>query len=81
MKFNVSPMTCGSCVSHITKLVQGAEPSAVVRVDLALGTVDIDAAMSPDQAQGLLAGAGYEAVPVAAEEAVAAVLRRRLCNS
>jgi copper chaperone len=39
--FEVKDMTCGHCVSTITRAVQAADPQATVRIDLATHRVDI----------------------------------------
>lgn len=60
MKFKVTPMTCGSCVATITKLIHKADPSAAVDVDLSQGTVVIEGGPSADQVGSILRGAGYD---------------------
>jgi cation transport ATPase len=65
--FNVSDMTCGMCVKHVTKAVQAVEPGAEVKVDLASGRVDVTPA--PKDAQALaqaITEAGYPAQVAAA---------------
>ena len=39
--FQVDDMTCGHCISAITKAVRGVDPSASVSIDLATHRVDI----------------------------------------
>lgn len=39
--FEVQDMTCGHCVSAVTKAVLGADPAAKVHVDLATHRVEI----------------------------------------
>ena len=40
--FSVNDMTCGHCVSSITKAVMAVDPGALVRIDLATQRVDIE---------------------------------------
>ncbi len=39
--FNVNDMTCGHCVSVITKAVKSVDPDAIVRIDLDTHRVEI----------------------------------------
>jgi len=39
--FEVQDMTCGHCVSAVTKAVKGVDPAAQVRIDLATHRVEI----------------------------------------
>ncbi len=63
--FKVDDMTCGHCVSSITKAVQAIDPNAQVKVDLAAHRVQIDSTLA-DKAQlsGAIREAGYMPVPV-----------------
>ena len=65
--FDVQDMTCGHCVSTITKALKGADKDATVRIDLATHRVEVepgdaDAAELADA----IREAGYTPVPVAA---------------
>jgi copper chaperone len=40
--FSVNDMTCGHCISSITKAVMAVDPSALVRIDLATQHVEIE---------------------------------------
>ena len=65
--FDVQDMTCGHCVSTITKALKGADKDATVRIDLATHRVEVepgeaDAAELSDA----IREAGYTPVPVAA---------------
>lgn len=42
--FEVPDMTCGHCVSAVTKAVQGVDAAAQVRIDLATHRVEIQPA-------------------------------------
>lgn len=65
--FRVDDMTCGHCVSTITRAVAATAADAKVTADLARHLVTIEA--SEGEAQALaeaIAEAGYTPVPVAA---------------
>ncbi len=65
--FEVNDMTCGHCVSSITKAVQAIDPQARVEIDLARHLVQI-APVQTDASQlgDAMVQAGYTPVPVAA---------------
>ncbi|KFL37859.1 heavy-metal-associated domain-containing protein [Arenimonas donghaensis] len=63
MKFNVSPLTCGRCVTTITQALQAVDPDARVTVDLAAGTLDFDGGLDATALAATLAPHGYSAVP------------------
>jgi len=50
LAFEVKDMTCGHCVSAITKAVEAADPGARVQVDLAAHRVQIHS-VSSDRAR------------------------------
>ncbi len=59
---NVHGMTCGNCVSHVTKAIQSIEGVRKVRVDLKLGkaTVEYDATKAtPLKMAAAVQKAGY----------------------
>lgn len=62
MKFNVTPMECGSCAVLIPRVLKSLDPGAEVKVDLLAGTVDVDGRLEPGQVVATLAGEGYSAV-------------------
>jgi copper chaperone len=62
MKFNVTPMECGSCAVLIPRLLKALDPGAEVKVDLLTGTVDVDGKLEAGQVVATLAGEGYSAV-------------------
>ncbi len=65
--FEVNDMTCGHCVSSITKAVQAVDPQARVEIDLARHLVQIVPAQADASQLGdAIAQAGYTPVPVAA---------------
>ena len=86
ISFQVNDMTCGHCVSAITKAVQVADATARVRFDLAAHRVDIE----PDEADAAelsdaIQGAGYTpvqiAIPSDTKVPCAAPAHKRCCCS
>lgn len=63
MKFNVSPMECGSCAVLVPRVLKALDPGAEVKVDLLAGTVDVAGALDAGQVVAALAPEGYSAVP------------------
>ena len=63
IQFNVPDMTCGHCVSTITKAVQQAVPGASVATDLAAHRVTVDGASDAEVVRRAIVEAGYEAQP------------------
>lgn len=63
--FEVNDMTCGHCVSMITKAVKQADKDADVTVDLATKRVQIES-QSADEAdfKDAIQEAGYTPIPV-----------------
>ncbi|MGA8170381.1 MAG: heavy-metal-associated domain-containing protein [Methylocystis sp.] len=60
--FDVKKMSCGGCVSHVTKAVQGAQPGAEVSADLATGKVTVTPApKDPAAIAKAITEAGYPA--------------------
>jgi copper chaperone len=63
--FEVRDMTCGHCVSSITKAVRAIDPGAQVAVDLATHRVRIEPAESNGtELSDAIREAGYTPVPV-----------------
>ena len=62
--FEVNDMTCGHCVSTITKALKAADPLAKVSVDLATHLVEIDSTEDAAELSDAIKEAGY--TPVAA---------------
>jgi len=62
--FEVNDMTCGHCVSSITKAVKALDKDAEVRIDLATHRVEVEPARA-DAAQlaAAIEDAGYTPVP------------------
>jgi len=63
--FEVKDMTCGHCVSTITKAVKALDPGARVQIDLANHRVEIDTSAN-DAAQlgAAITAAGYISVAI-----------------
>lgn len=70
--FEISDMTCGHCVSTITKAVQSMDRGAEVQVDLAAHRVQIEPTeANAQELSAAIAEAGYTPVPVQAATGVA----------
>ena len=58
--FEVQDMTCGHCVSAITKAVLAVDPAAQVKIDLAVHRVEIQPAAADSAAyRAAIADAGF----------------------
>lgn len=67
ISFEVNDMTCGHCVSTVTRAVKQADPGASVRIDLATHRVDIEPGdQDPQALRAAIAEAGYTPVPASA---------------
>ena len=83
ISFQVNDMTCGHCVSAITKALKGVDAGATVQFDLATHRVQIepgeaDAAQLRDAIQV----AGYTPIPTespASGAAISAAPARKVC--
>jgi copper chaperone len=63
--FEVNDMTCGHCVSTITKAVKGTDKGAKVRIDLAKHRVEIEpGSADAEELSDAIKEAGYTPVPV-----------------
>ena len=83
--FEVNDMTCGHCVSTITKAVKAEDSSATVHIDLATHRVAIETASGDVHALGeVIKGAGYTPVvvegTVSPAPAPATAARARSCG-
>jgi copper chaperone len=67
--FQVNDMTCGHCVSTITKALKATDKDAKVQIDLATHRVHVEP-VSADAAalEAAIKEAGYTPVPVAAAD-------------
>jgi len=59
MKFNVPDMTCGHCVSTVTKTVKALDAAAEVKADLAAKTVTVETTAPAAAVSRALDDAGY----------------------
>ena len=59
MKFNVPDMTCGHCVSTVTKAVKALDAAAEVKADLAAKTVSVETSAPAAAVSKALDDAGY----------------------
>lgn len=65
--FEVKDMTCGHCVSTITKALRGADKGAKVQIDLATHTVQVEPTeASASELCDAIKEAGYTPVEVSA---------------
>jgi copper chaperone len=73
ISFSVKDMTCGHCVSSITKAVEAVDPGAQVRADVASHRVDIEPkAAHAGALRDAIQQAGYSPVAIDADPVVAA---------
>jgi copper chaperone len=59
LRFNVEGMSCGHCVGAVTRAVQGLDPQADVRVDLAAKTVEARTTVASASVAKAIEDAGY----------------------
>lgn len=60
LRFSVEGMSCGHCVQSVTRAVQGVDPQAEVRVDLAAKCVEAKTAADAEAVSRAIKAAGYE---------------------
>ncbi len=60
--FTVEGMTCGHCVKAVTQAVQGQDPAAEVKVDLAAKQVSVQSQLSAEVIADLIREEGYTVV-------------------
>ena len=58
-EFNVSDMTCGHCVSSVTKAVKDLDAQAKVEISLADKRVSVRSSVSPQEIAEAIKQAGY----------------------
>jgi len=61
MEFQVESMSCGHCVSAVTRAVQALDAAAKVEVDLARHRVQVETSKSRDEVAAAIEAAGYTA--------------------
>jgi len=59
LTLTVPDMSCGHCVSTVTKTLQGVDSGAVISIDLASHTVAVETAADPAAVLQALDSAGY----------------------
>lgn len=59
LEFTVQDMTCGHCVSTVTKAVKGVEPQAIVDIDLDHHIIKVTGADDPNAIEEAIREAGY----------------------
>jgi len=59
LRFQVDGMTCGHCVSTITKALQGVDPAADVTADLGAKVVTVESKAEPEALAQAIRQAGY----------------------
>mgnify|MGYP006159051559 FL=1 len=64
MKFHIADMTCGHCVSMVTKAILAADTDAKVEVNLTDKTLQLSSDLSPAEVIDVLTAAGYPATEV-----------------
>ncbi|MFG6429878.1 heavy-metal-associated domain-containing protein [Roseateles sp. LYH14W] len=65
LTFEINDMTCGHCVSAITKALKAADPAAKVHIDLASHRVQVESASADaEELADAIRDAGYSAMPL-----------------
>ncbi|MGY1954110.1 heavy-metal-associated domain-containing protein [Pseudomonas pergaminensis] len=59
--FSVEGMTCGHCVRAVTQALQGKDPAASVKVDLAAKEVGVESRLSAEEVIEAITEEGYSA--------------------
>lgn len=59
MQLHVQDMSCEGCARSVTRAVTRLDAQAIVRVNLAAGTVDVETAAAPEAVASAIAEAGY----------------------
>jgi copper chaperone len=61
IELNVKGMTCGHCVTSVTRAIKSVDAGADVQVDLGTGRVRVEGRSTPQELTGALGAAGYPA--------------------
>jgi len=78
--FEVNDMTCGHCVSTITKALKATDRDAKVQIDLATHRVQVEpVSADADELAQAIKDAGYTPVPVDAVVGEPTTQNRRSC--
>jgi copper chaperone len=59
LSLKVSGMTCGGCITAVTKAIQVRDPQAQVQADLVSQTVNLETSLSVAQASQIITDAGF----------------------
>ena len=80
--FEVNDMTCGHCVSTITKALKAADKDAKVEIDLATHRVQVEpVSADADELAEAIKDAGYTPVAVSEAPATASKAAGSCCGS
>lgn len=80
--FEVNDMTCGHCVSTITKALKAADKDAKVQIDLATHRVQVEPmSADADELAEAIKDAGYTPVAVSEGSATATKAAGSCCGS
>ena len=66
IELSVQGMTCGHCVSAVTRAVKTVDPEADIQVDLGTGRVRVEGRSSAEALGKAIADAGYPAAAATA---------------
>lgn len=78
--FEVNDMTCGHCVSTITKALKATDKDAKVQIDLTTHRVQVEpVSADAEELAEAIKDAGYTPVPVEAPASEAAPQKRGSC--
>ena len=78
--FEVNDMTCGHCVSTITKALKGTDKDAKIQIDLATHHVQVEpVSADAEELAEAIKDAGYTPVPVETVAGEAAAQKRGSC--
>lgn len=59
IKLEIDGIHCGSCANRITRAIQEVGPGARVKVTVATGAVEVDAALERAEVVAAIEGAGF----------------------
>jgi copper chaperone len=80
--FEVNDMTCGHCVSTITKALKATDKDAKVEIDLASHRVKVEpASADAEELADAIKDVGYTPVPVATDSATVGKAPGPCCGS
>ena len=59
MQFLVEDLSCNHCVAQITKAIQGADPSALVQIDIPSKIVNVQTTLPAQRITETISDAGF----------------------